>query len=56
MSQVIIYGHGGTVSSPNHTFLGQFEQAVNQYFVHILSLITDNNSSWMNQRKGWEWP
>ena len=26
-------------------FLGKFEQAVNQYFLHILSLVTDNNSS-----------
>ena len=25
--------------------LGKFEQAVNQYFVHILSLVTDNNPS-----------
>ena len=25
-------------------FLGKLEQAVNQYFVHILSLVTDNNS------------
>ena len=41
MSQVISYGHGGTVSSPNHTF----EQAVNQKFVHILSLDTDNSPS-----------
>ena len=40
------YGHVGTVSSPNHTFfLGKLEQAVNQYFVHILSLVTDNNPS-----------
>ena len=45
-SQVNSYGHGGTVSSPNHTFcLGKLEQAVNQYFVHILSLVTDNNPS-----------
>ena len=40
-SQVTSYGHGGTVSSPNHTF----EQAINQYFVHILSLVADNNPS-----------
>ena len=26
-------------------FPGQAEQAVNQYFVHILSLVTDNNPS-----------
>ena len=46
MSQVNSYGHGGTVNSPYHTFfLGNFEQAVNQYFVHILSLVTDNNPS-----------
>ena len=37
--QVNSYGHGGTVSSPNR----RLEQAVNQYFVHILSLVTDNN-------------
>ena len=33
-------------------FLGKLEQAVNQYFVHILSLVTDNNPSLMIQRKG----
>ena len=45
-SQVNSYGHGGTVSSHSHTFfLGKLEQAVNQYFVHILSLVTDNNQS-----------
>ena len=39
-SQVNSYGHGGTVSSPNHIFfLSKLEQA----FVHILSLVTDNN-------------
>ena len=38
------YGHVGMVSSPNHTFfLGKLVYAVNQYFVHILSLVTDNN-------------
>ena len=26
-------------------FLGKLEQAVNQYFVHILLLVTDNNLS-----------
>ena len=26
-------------------FLGKLEQAVNQYFVHILSLVTDMNDS-----------
>ena len=44
-SQVNSYGHGRTVSSPNHPFLGKFEQAVNQFFVHILSLVTDINHS-----------
>ena len=40
------YGHLGMVSSPNHTFfLGKLEQAVNQYLVHALSLVTDNNPS-----------
>ena len=43
-SQVNSYGHGRTVSSPNNTFfIGKLEQAVNQYFVHILSLVTDSN-------------
>ena len=37
-----------------HFFLGKLEQAVNQYFVHILSLVTDNNPSWIIQRKGGE--
>ena len=42
------YSHVETVSSPNHTFfLGKLEQVFNQYFVHILSLVTDN-PSWMN--------
>ena len=45
-SQLNSYGHGGTVSSPNHTFfLGRLEKAVNQYSVCILSLLTDNNPS-----------
>ena len=28
-----------------HFFLGKLEQAVNQYFVHILKLVTDNDSA-----------
>ena len=32
-------------------FLGKLEQAVNQYFMHILWLVTDNNPSRMIQ---WE--
>ena len=41
------YGHFRTVSSPSHTFsrMGKLEQADNQYFEHILSLVTDNNPS-----------
>ena len=40
------YGHGRTVSSPNHTFfLGKLEQAVNEYIVHILLLVSGNNPS-----------
>ena len=38
------YGHYGTVSYLTTLFP---EQAVNQYFLHILSLVTDNNPSWM---------
>ena len=38
------YGHVRTVSSSSHTFfLGKLEQAVNQYLVHILLPVTDNN-------------
>ena len=48
MSQINSYGHDGTVNSPNH--------AVNQYFVHIISLVTDNNPSWMIQPKKGEQP
>ena len=46
-SQVNSFGHGGTVSSPNNSL----EQAFNHYFVHILSLVTDNNPSSMIQQK-----
>ena len=47
------YGNGGTVSSTKvTTFLfGKLEQAVNQYFMHIRSLVTGNNLSLMIQRK-----
>ena len=34
------YGHVGTVSSHNRTF----SWASNQYFVHILSIVIDNNA------------
>ena len=50
--QVISYGHIWTVSSPNHTFfLGMHDLAVNQYFVHTLSLVNDNNPSWISGRE-----
>ena len=40
------YGHVGMVSSLNHTFfLSKLDLTVNQYFVHILLLVTDNNPS-----------
>ena len=39
------YGHDETVSSPNHFFPGELDFAVNQYFVHIILLVTDNNPS-----------
>ena len=35
-----------------HLFRDKLEQAVNQCFVHILALVTDNNPSSMTQRKG----
>ena len=38
------YGHCWTVFLRNHTyFLGKLEQVVNQYFIHILSFVTDSN-------------
>ena len=44
------YGHVKTVSWPNHTFfLGKLDLAVNQYFLYILSLVTDNNPSWNSE-------
>ena len=57
-SQVNSYGHGATVSSPNLTifFSGQAWTSSYQYFVNILSLVTDNNPSCMIQMKGGEWP
>ena len=41
------YDHVETVSSPNHTFyLDKLDKVVlNQYFLHILLLVTDNNPS-----------
>ena len=54
-SQKLWSWRDGQFTSP-HFFLGKLEQAVNQYFVHILSLVTDNNPSWMIQRRGEEGP
>ena len=46
------YGHVGMVSSPNHIFfLGKLDLVVNQYFLHILLLVTDNNPSWISGRE-----
>ena len=36
---------GQSVHLTTLLFLGKLEQAVNQYFVHILSIVTDNNPS-----------
>ena len=36
---------GRSVHRTTLFFLGKLEQAVNQYIVHILSLVKDNNSS-----------
>ena len=38
--------HGQFTKS--HIFLDKLDQAVNQYFVHILLLETDNNPSWVS--------
>ena len=51
-SQSTEYVHVGMVSSPYHAFfLGKLDLAVNQYFVHILSFITDNNPSWNSKKE-----
>ena len=34
---------GRSVHLTTHVFMGKLDQAVNQNFVHILSLVTDNN-------------
>ena len=48
------YGHVGMVSSPYHTFLlGKFDYAVNQYFVHILSLVSDKPRSAVGNVSGY---
>ena len=40
------YVHVGTVSPPYHFyFLCKLEQAVYQYFMNVIWLVTDNNSS-----------
>ena len=51
-SQVSSYGHGQTVSSPNHTSLNkQLTSTSCTYF----RLELTNNPSWMIQGKGGEW-
>ena len=43
------YGYVMTVSSPSHTFSwASLTKLLNQYFVHILSLVNDTN--FLNQR------
>ena len=52
------YGHGGMVSSPNHTFLlGKLEQVDNQYFVHILAqpFLNDSTEGRRMTLKVWDW-
>ena len=45
------YGHVKTVwVHQPHFFLGKLDKAVNQYFMHILSLATDN-PSWIKRKK-----
>ena len=39
---MVMCGGSVNLTTPN---LGKLEQAVNQYFVHLLSLVTDNNPS-----------
>ena len=39
---MVMAGHSVHLTS---LFLGKLEQAVNQYFVHILSPVADNNPS-----------
>ena len=40
------FGYVGMVRSPNHiVFLGKLDWAVNQSFLHILSLLLDHNLS-----------
>ena len=41
-SQLVMAGRSAHLAT---LFLGKLEQAVNQYFMHILSLVTDNNLS-----------
>ena len=50
------YGHVETVCSRDHTFfLGKLDYVVNQYFLHILSLVTDlNQGKEENDTKVWE--
>ena len=46
------FDHVGMASSSNHTiFLGKLALAVNQYFVYVLSLVTDNSHSWISGRE-----
>ena len=42
---------GRSVHLTTFFFLGKLDQEVNQYFVHILSLVTDNNPSSISGRE-----
>ena len=56
-SQINSYGHCGTVSSPNHTFSwAGLKKRLTSNLCTYSRFVTDNNPSWINQRKGEEWP
>ena len=42
---------GQSVHLTTMFFLGKLDLAVNQYFVHILSFVTDNNPSLISRRR-----
>ena len=45
MLNVPVNSYGHVRSSNNTFFLAKLDYKVNQYFVHILSFVTDNNPS-----------
>ena len=49
---MVMSGQSVHLSTIYHTyFLGKLDLAVNQYFKHILLLVTDNNASWISGRE-----